>query len=325
MKVGIGVSSVWAFLDKFGSAGTGDSQFGLNAGNIVLDSNYLYVMDTSNSRLQVFSKISPYTLVWKFGSSGSGNSNLSIPGHVAVDATYAYIADRGNGKVKLVNLNTHVYVDKFSGALLGGQTQLYGIAVDDNYIYASGGDGTTRTINIYAKTTPYAVVGSFTLPYSSSTVSIKVDSNYIYTISQGSNEIRVYDKNSPYSLITTLSVADVGDMSISTNFFFAAVGNSVSNSYVKQLTNALSYELKSTIGTTGTGDGQFSFVNGRSACAIDSSLLYIIDSGNRRVQIFQAPDNIIGSSVVIGGQSERGGVGTAESLLAVYALTKMLE
>ena len=61
---------------------------------------YVYVADTYNHRVQVFTPSGTYVRQW--GHQGNENGNFSYPQGVAVNATgYVYVADTGNNRVQV--------------------------------------------------------------------------------------------------------------------------------------------------------------------------------------------------------------------------------
>jgi hypothetical protein len=111
------------FLSQFGSAGSGDGQFGVDPGGTQLDQiagiavapdGSVYVADPINSRVQRFEPDGDY--VSQFGSFGSGNGQFSRPTGVAVDPADGdvLVADRDNHRVQRFS-STGVYQSQFDG------------------------------------------------------------------------------------------------------------------------------------------------------------------------------------------------------------------
>ncbi len=73
-------------------AGTGDNQFDSPQDIAVDSSNNVYVVDTSNNRVQKFT--STGTFITKWGTSGSGDGQFNGPQGIAVDSSgTVYVAD----------------------------------------------------------------------------------------------------------------------------------------------------------------------------------------------------------------------------------------
>lgn len=84
----------------WGGPGTASGQFddprGVAAGP---DGNLVYVADTGNNRIQIFTSEGIFVRTW--GSYGSGNGQFNSPRAVATDTNgNVYVADNGNGRVQ---------------------------------------------------------------------------------------------------------------------------------------------------------------------------------------------------------------------------------
>jgi DNA-binding beta-propeller fold protein YncE len=84
----------------------------------------VYVVDSSNDRVQKFT--STGTFLTSFGSAGSGNGQFSFPEGIAVNLSgTVYVADAGNGRVELFALpvgGTEIPIDTISLLLYGVQS-----------------------------------------------------------------------------------------------------------------------------------------------------------------------------------------------------------
>ena len=116
------------FLDTFGTAGAGNGQFGQPLGLGVGPDGRVFVADSLNSRVQVFSQASAsvaFAYSTQFGTSGAGNGQFNLPGDVAVSAAgTVYVADTSNNRVQLFS-SAGAYQGQFGG-LGGGNGQLDG-------------------------------------------------------------------------------------------------------------------------------------------------------------------------------------------------------
>ena len=82
-----------------GSSGTGDGQFASPDDVAVDSSGNVYVTDSGNNRIQMFSSSGAFLTKW--GSSGSGNGQFDSPVGVAADSTgNIYVADRDNQRIQ---------------------------------------------------------------------------------------------------------------------------------------------------------------------------------------------------------------------------------
>jgi DNA-binding beta-propeller fold protein YncE len=110
------------FVDEFGGSGTGDGKFDLPSG-LALDTStdYLYVADTDNNRVQIIdvegncsgnTKLGDngdddVCFVDKFGTSGSGSGKFKSPAGLALhtDSDMLFIADTDNHKIQIIDVD----------------------------------------------------------------------------------------------------------------------------------------------------------------------------------------------------------------------------
>jgi len=94
--------TVYSFIKKWGSLGTGDGEFNDTSG-VAIDpkTGNVYVSDFYNSRIQKFD--SNGTFITKWGSSGTGNGQFISPHDVAVDPKTGnvYVADFFNSRIQV--------------------------------------------------------------------------------------------------------------------------------------------------------------------------------------------------------------------------------
>jgi DNA-binding beta-propeller fold protein YncE len=133
----------WVNQTTFGSQGTGSDQFrfpgGVGVGN---NGRTAWVADTFNNRVSVWKKIrSRWVNLTTFGSQGSGPSQLSLPGDVAVsaDGKTAWVADSDNDRISVWTESGGVWTNQTSfGSTGSGPGQLN----EPNYLDVSP-DGRT--------------------------------------------------------------------------------------------------------------------------------------------------------------------------------------
>ena len=109
------------FLTKFGSSGSGNGEFSSPRSVTTNDAGNIIVLDSDNSRVQIFSAFdgtNPPTFLTKFGSSGSGNGEFSNPRGVTTnDAGNIIVADRSNSRVQIFSAfdgtNPPTFLTKF--------------------------------------------------------------------------------------------------------------------------------------------------------------------------------------------------------------------
>jgi DNA-binding beta-propeller fold protein YncE len=128
----------YEFMTKWGSWGTGDGQFVYPSGIAVDGSNYVYVADYGNNRIQKFTSAGQFVTKW--GSSGNADGAFNGPYAIAVDSSgYVYVADGNNNRVQKFT-SSGQFVTKWGSYGTGdGQFNFPdGIAVDgDGRVYVS--------------------------------------------------------------------------------------------------------------------------------------------------------------------------------------------
>jgi len=88
-----------AYCTQWGSQGSEPGQFIGPDGVAVDASGNVYVADTFNDRIQVFTSGGEYITQW--GSHGTGQGQFDCPSCVAVDASgNVYVADLGNCRIQ---------------------------------------------------------------------------------------------------------------------------------------------------------------------------------------------------------------------------------
>jgi sugar lactone lactonase YvrE len=126
-------------VGKWGKAGTANGQFNNARGLATNRAGILYVADTDNNRVQIFSANGAFR--GKFGSVGSGNGQFQGAHDVVVapDGT-VWVADRGNGRIQRFSAS-----GGFQQAISLGNLQPIGIGVDAEgnlYVVELGGNVT---------------------------------------------------------------------------------------------------------------------------------------------------------------------------------------
>jgi|GEM_PF-6756376 len=106
-------ADTYVLESSFAGSGTAGGEFDRPYGIVVNESGFVYVADTYNHRIQVFSADGTYVTSW--GSFGSGDDQFMFPYAVAVNGSGAvHVADNQNKKLKLftpsgVHLATHPF------------------------------------------------------------------------------------------------------------------------------------------------------------------------------------------------------------------------
>lgn len=287
------------YIKKWGSRGTGNSQFNYPGGIAVDNSGYLYVVDSGNDRIQKFDTNGIYNYKW--GSYGTGNTQFFYPEDVAVDSSgNVYVTDSENLYVKKYNSNG-VFERKWPGTGSTSYKDYYplGIAVDGNdnvFVVYLIDDWNAETLKygvqkfnssgVYERqkissTSPTA--GSFNFPQG-----IEVDgSGNVYVVDSGNNRIQKFTNNLTYANIKWGSAGTLnGQFRWPTDVSIDSDGNiyvtDTANNRVQKFDSSGKFITK--WGVTGIAIGRFSYPEG---IAVDTNgNVYVVDSGNNRIQKF---------------------------------------
>ncbi|HEU4431618.1 MAG TPA: carboxypeptidase-like regulatory domain-containing protein [Myxococcota bacterium] len=92
-----------ALVQTFGASGAGNGQMSRPSGLAVAPNGDIYVADTGNDRVQVFSSTGAHLST--LGSSGSAVGQFRSPSAIAVDEDQLVVADPGNGRLQILNLD----------------------------------------------------------------------------------------------------------------------------------------------------------------------------------------------------------------------------
>jgi len=91
-------------IRAFGQSGTGNGEFSRPEGICVDASNRIYVADSCNHRIQIFSPDGKW--LKSYGTAGSGLGELSYPYDIRVDkAGRQYVCEFGNSRIQVFDAN----------------------------------------------------------------------------------------------------------------------------------------------------------------------------------------------------------------------------
>jgi ABC-type Fe3+ transport system permease subunit/streptogramin lyase len=123
-----GIGPKW--LASFGSPGNGPGQFNRAEGLYVDTHDQVYVADSCNHRIQVFS--SHGKLLRTYGKPGRGKGELSYPYDICVDADgFSYVSEFGNSRIQIFDPQGQpVEIIGERGSDLGQFSNPWGIALD---------------------------------------------------------------------------------------------------------------------------------------------------------------------------------------------------
>ncbi len=279
----------YVFITKWGDYGAGNGQFN-DPQKISIDgAGFVYVVDTSNYRIQKFT--SEGTFVAKWGTQGTGDGQFNEPLGIAIDGGgFVYVADGENHRIQKFT-SDGTFVAKW-GAYGEGDSQFdypSGVAVDvngfvyvlDTYNYQIkkfNSDGT-----FVAKWGDYgAGDGQF-----NDAQDICIDgAGSVYVLD--TRNYRIQKFASDRTFVTKWGILGTGNGQFNEPYGIAtdSSGNiyvaDTYNQRIQKFTSDGTYVTK--WGSNGEGDGQFDYPYG---LAVDASgYVYVADAYNQRIQKF---------------------------------------
>ncbi len=251
------------YQSKFGSAGSGNGQFGTASGLAVDTGGNIYVLDSERRRVQKFDSNGNYLL--QFGSSGSGNGQFTgSPVGIRTDTIgNVYVVDTGNARVEKFDSNGN-YLSQFgsSGSGSGQFTAPKGIVIDASgniYVVDSGNSRVEKFDSSGNYLSQFGSSGSGNGQFSSP-VGIAIDSaGNIYVVDTGNNRVQKFDSGGSY--LSQFGSSGSGNGQFSSPNFIAIDANG--RMYVTDVINKRVQEFSPTttymgqFGSSGTGNGQF--------------------------------------------------------------------
>ncbi len=273
------------------------------------DGSKLYVLDTGNNQIQIF-KTSDNSYIGKFGTSGSGNGQFANPSDLAFnnDGSKLYVADTGNSRVQIFNGTNNSYIGQFGERSCKSEETI----TDGNFCFpkaivvdSQGNVIVADDPNIRIQ--KFDSAGNYILQFVSnasnpdpdfhSLTGVAVDSSDNIYVQEEVARVLVFDSNGSY-------VKQIGnwggglnqlryptDVVIDNNDIIHVMNVRPTRSFAQVKKFGLDgVELPPVIGEYGTGDGQFKDPQG-IAVSPDGSKLYVADTYNNRIQIFNTSDN----------------------------------
>ncbi|MBT1697598.1 6-bladed beta-propeller [Fulvivirgaceae bacterium PWU4] len=222
----IGYTSGGQVAVSIGGYGTEDGKFRTPSGIAVANSK-IYVVDSGNHRVQVFSASSG-SFLYAFGSEGSGDGQFNTPKGIFVDSyNQVIVVDQGNARIQLFNSNG-TFIRKFG-------------------TYGSGNGQLNNPVGVF-----------------SADVSFQLR---IYVADAGNNRVQYFDYNGAYlgqfgtagtgdgQFNNPTSIRTVTTSSGVMQFFVADSGNKRIQAF------STAGAFLGIVGSAGTGDGQFNAIS----------------------------------------------------------------
>ena len=253
--------SYLATIGTTGVQGLDNAHF-CNPQHIAVASNVLYVADACNNRVQLFNVANPLAAsylatIGVSGQSGSDNAHFDHPLGVAVDANRIYVADENNHRVQVFSRATRAYQATISDGW--GQDNAHLRHPADVAVDAAG--------NIYVADWLNARVQQF-------------NSSLVYVRTYGATGVPYLTDNLHYNTPSGLAVAPDGSIYVT-----EARGQRL----LKLAANGTPQWTVGLPGVVVDTDANDRLNNPRDVALAPSGLVYVADSSNDRIQIFN-PD-----------------------------------
>jgi aldose sugar dehydrogenase len=193
---------------KWGKYGIEDSTFKAPKG-IAVDSSSgnVYVADTANNRIQVFSSNGTFLSEW--GRYGTGNGTLNYPEGIAVDSSSGnvYVADTANNRIQVFSSNgTFLSGWGRYGGIAGNGTlrSPAGIAVDSSSGNVYVADTAHNRIQVFSSNgtfiTKWGTLGQVDINFRSPAgIAVDSSSGNVYVADTANNRISVFTSRSHIS------------------------------------------------------------------------------------------------------------------------------
>ncbi|HLD50927.1 hypothetical protein A3K34_02700 [candidate division WWE3 bacterium RIFOXYC1_FULL_40_10] len=281
-------------ITTFGSQGATHGKFNFPHGLFLDSSDKLYVVDTTNKRVEKYSSSLVYEMT--FGSAGTGDGQFSSPGDVVVDsAGYVYVTDIVLNRVMKFEPDGD-YSAKWGTTGSGnGQFSSPGrMAIDsDDKIYVS--DYSNSRVQRFTSSGVHELsIGSYgtgdgELVYS---LGVAVDEDDNIYISEGGARVQKFNSSGVYQ-------SKWGTLGNSNGDHESAYSIVLNGGYLYMVDNTINRVTKFTLaggfvykwGLMGGENGEF--YNPAGACLDGNDTLYVSDGETHRVQKFDGAGNFI--------------------------------
>lgn len=293
----------YSFVKKWGSEGTGNSQF-QRVHDLDFDPSekYLYTVDRDGNRIQVFDKNGSF--LWKWGSEGTGNGEFEVPYSVDVDAGGdVWVADRGNDRIQKFDKHGN-FIFKFgsAGSKHGQFDNPRQVAIDKDVKFLYVADSKNHRIQKFYTNGTFVdswgslgkSEGKFDLP-----VTVIIDGKGdIIVNDRGNNRVQKFDSNGHLLLAFGSTGRGNGQFSeiehMATDKFNNIYvndpqeGNTGSgNPRVQKFDTNGNFITK--WGSYGKGEGQF--IDPEHLAVDSQGKVYVSDARNNNIQVFAPEKN----------------------------------
>lgn len=141
VKIESDVELPLVYLKTFGENGTGDGEFDTPR-DVAIDGDYIYVTDSNNDRVQIWTRAATPVFVDEFGSYGTGDGEFNSPWGIDIDDSYIYVSDSSNNRVQVFEkASPYTHVRNIGVGHLAVCHQIsvdHGAYDEEDYVYVAG-------------------------------------------------------------------------------------------------------------------------------------------------------------------------------------------
>lgn len=282
-------SSGYAYVTQWGTFGAGNGQLNEPQNLVVGRNGHVFVADTRNHRIEVFSRDGIYLNQW--GGAGAGNGQFQYPHGVAIDAAgNVYVADTNNQRIQKFTSDGEYVMQWGSLGTGNGQFEYpWGVAVGGTgNVYV--GDANNFRIQEFTSDGRYvrqwgsAGSGNSQFEYPNG-VAVDGAAN-VYVADNSNSRVQKFTGEGAY--LTQWGSSGGGDGQFGPLYGIAVdgIGNvyvaDTFNDRIQRFTGDGTYLTQ--WGTAGSGNGQLNTPFGLAVD--DSGNVYVADSDNHRIQKF---------------------------------------
>lgn len=261
---------------------------------------FIYVADTENHRIQIFTKNGDF--VSQFGSYGQGFGQFRYPEDVLIDTDRIYVADSGNSRIQIFTKDGR-FISAFGswGDKYGEFKIPIGVTSDSERIYVA--DQYNDRVQIFSKTGMFIhsfgefgnKIGQFDRP-----THLTVDSDNLYVADGGNDRIQIFSKDGIFKSYFGSYGKGLGQLD-----FPYGIALSNEQLYISDYANSR-IQIFTKSGTFISSFGSFSLraIPGLfiypADVDVDSKQIYVVDHNHKRVQIFNKNGEFVSTFGVFG-------------------------
>lgn len=270
------------FMLKWGSYGTGASQFNYPNAVATDEQGNVYVLDAQNYRVQKFDRLGNFITQW--GSVGVGNAQFYNSSGIAVDLSgNVFVADGGNYRVQKFS-GSGAYLGQWgsNGAGAGQFGAMGKLTVDaagNVYVVDGGNNRVQKFTNSGAFVTQWGSLGSGNGQFNGANAVAVDGAGYVYVVDRLNVRIEKFTSSGTYVTQWSQGGSNMSDVTVDALGDVYVIDD---NGHVTRYGSNGALEVQ--WGSSGSADGQF---NGAKGLDVDAEgNVYVVDTSNFRMQKF---------------------------------------